>query len=109
MFSVRADCLQHLRDIVGIYVYAIEHPLSGAFNTGAGQTPTQKELFKSFARALKAPVVWPVPYIAARLLFGEFADALVASENTKTMLICESGYEYQFKDLITAFSDIMQK
>ena len=98
----------HWKDIVGIYVYAIEHPIRGAFNTGAGKTPTQKELFKTFARAVHAPIVWPVPYIAARLLFGEFAEALVASQNTDSSKIRTAGYVYQFEDLSTVFSDIVK-
>ena len=89
-------------------MYAIEHPIRGAFNTGAGKTPTQKELFKTFARAVHAPIVWPVPYIAARLLFGEFAEALVASQNTDSSKIRTAGYVYQFEDLSTVFSDIVK-
>ena len=95
----------HWKDIVGIYVHAIESTQSGAFNTGAGKTPTQKELFNAFARSLHTPIVWPIPYIVARLIFGEFAEALVASQNTDSSKIRASGYVYQFEDLSTVFSD----
>ena len=98
----------HWSDIVGIYVYAIERPIQGAFNTGAGQTPKQKELFKAFANALHVPIIWPIPYIAARILFGEFAEALVSSQNTQSKKICESGYAYQFQNLSSAFDDILK-
>ncbi len=96
----------HWKDIVGIYVHAIEHPLRGAFNVGAGKTPTQKELFKAFARTVHAPVVWPVPYVVARLIFGQFADALVASQNTDSKKIREAGYTYQFEDISTALREL---
>jgi uncharacterized protein (TIGR01777 family) len=96
----------HWKDIVGIYVHAIEQPLSGAFNAGAGETPTQKELFRAFAQILHSPILWPVPYLAARLMFGGFADALVASQNTSSEKIRASGYLYQYEHLPVALEDL---
>lgn len=96
----------HYRDIVGIYLYAIEHPLEGAFNVGAGTTISQRELFVAFAKAIRAPFVWPVPYIAAKLFFGGFADALVASQNTDSSKIRDAGYVYAFSDVGAALGDL---
>jgi uncharacterized protein (TIGR01777 family) len=40
----------HWKDVVGVYVYALEHTLTGAYNVGVGQAPTQKTLFKTFGK-----------------------------------------------------------
>lgn len=96
----------HWKDIVGIYMYAIEHSINGAFNVGAGKTPTQKELFKAFAHAVHAPVIWPIPYFVARLIFGQFANALVASQNTDSEKIRAAGYVYEFDDISSALREL---
>lgn len=96
----------HWKDIVGIYVFALEQNISGPFNVGSGATLSQKEIFKTFAKIVHAPFVWPIPKFAGRIILGDFIDALVASANTDSKKIREAGYVYAFSDLSAALIDI---
>ncbi len=103
----------HWKDVVGIYIFAIENNIQnnvqGAYNVGAGKTITQKEFFRAFATAIKAPLapfIFRIPYIVARIFLGRFAEALVSSENTSSEKIIEAGYKYEFEDVHMALADI---
>ncbi len=96
----------HWRDTVGIYVFALENPLSGSYNVGAGETISQKELFTAFAHSIGARFVWRIPYVFARIAFAEFADTLVASQNTDSSKIRQAGYVYQRTSVQDALADM---
>ena len=93
-------------DIVGIYVYALENPLSGPYNAGAGVTPTQKELFTAYGESINSRRLWRVPAFVARLAFGGFADSLLGGQNTVSEKIRQAGYRHQFSDLHDALLTI---
>ena len=96
----------HWKDIVGLYTYALEKPLVGAHNVGAGKTPTQKELFRAFAKSIRMPIVWNIPAFMAKIVLGEFGTELLASQNTISQKVLDTGYVYQFSDMHIALADI---
>ena len=96
----------HWKDIVGVYLFALENNISGPFNACAGPAPTQKELFKAFGHVIHAPFVWAVPYFVAKLALGNFAGALVASQNAVSDKLSKKGYKFAFNDLGSALGDI---
>lgn len=95
----------HWKDIVGIYIWAIEQPLQGPYNTAAPQVVTQRHFFKAFAQSIKAPVVWPIPYVLARIIHGEFAKSLKVSQNIDSSKIQATGYQFKVPVLDQAFTD----
>ena len=96
----------HWQDIVGMYVFALDTQISGAFNTGAGKTISQKELFSEFNHSLQSRFLWRIPYFVAYVLFGPFARALVSSQNTDSTKIREAGYVFQKPVLVDALLDV---
>jgi uncharacterized protein (TIGR01777 family) len=93
----------HWTDIVDIYVFAlVNEQLEGAYNVGAGNTISQKKIFKAFARSIHIPIVWRIPRFVARLILGEFADALIDSQNTSSQKIIDAGYVYRINDIESA-------
>ena len=96
----------HVSDIVAIYIFALKHPLSGAYNTGAGDTPTQKELFKTYGRSIHSRFLWRIPAFAARLVLGDFAEALLFGQNTLSDKLKHVGYVYGFSVLDIALSNL---
>ncbi len=93
----------HWKDIVGIYMWAIEHPISGPFNCSSPHQVTQKTLFKAFAQHIKAPWTLPIPYFLARIVLGEFAHELIESKNVSSKLIENTGYVFEVTKLDRAF------
>ena len=96
----------HWKDIVGIYLFAIENNIHGAYNACASEQTSQKQLFKAFAKVIHAPFVWSIPYFAAKLALGNFADALFESQNISSRKIIDSGYHFLFPHLNRALGDI---
>lgn len=69
-----------LADVVGAIRHAIEDDsISGPLNVVAPNAVTNADFTKSLGRALGRPTLFPVPAFAARLAFGEMADALLLS------------------------------
>lgn len=96
--------LQHMpwigaNDLVDMYIYALENEaLTGAYNTAAGN-PTQREFMKTIARAVHAPITWAIPGFVARLLYLEFADALLVDTAVDNAKIKTAGFNYTETDL----------
>ena len=95
----------HWRDIVGMYIFAIDSQIRGVFNTGSGITPSQKELFSAFARSIRSRFLWRIPYFVASVIFGSFAHALVSSQNTDSAKIRDAGYVFEKPVLDEALLD----
>ena len=86
-------------------VGAIHHTLSaeslrGPVNAVAPTPVTNTEFTCTLARVLRRPALIPVPRFAARLAFGEMADALLlASARVVPVRLRESGYHFRFPEL----------
>ena len=69
-------------DVIGIIDRMLNHgQLSGPYNLVAPNPVTNYEFTKSLGRVLCRPTVSPLPAFAARLMFGEMADALLLSSS----------------------------
>jgi hypothetical protein len=69
-----------LEDVVRVILFALETAtLDGPVNAAAPQAVTNLVFTKTLGKALGRPTVFPMPAFAARLAFGEMADALLLS------------------------------
>jgi uncharacterized protein (TIGR01777 family) len=99
-----------LDDAVG----AIEHALTnetlrGPVNAVAPQAATNREFTKTLGRVLSRPTIFPVPAFAARLAFGEMADAtLLSSQRVEPARLKESGYVFKYPELEGALKHILK-
>ncbi|MDE0342785.1 MAG: TIGR01777 family oxidoreductase [Deltaproteobacteria bacterium] len=70
--------------------------VAGPVNVVAPGTVTNHEFTKTLGRVLRRPTLFPMPAFAARLAFGEMADALLlASTRVKPAALLESGYAFR--------------
>ena len=98
-------------DVVG----AIEHALTndslrGAVNAVAPQAVTNREFTKTLGRVLSRPTIFPVPAFAARLAFGEMADAtLLSSQRVEPERLNEAGYTFKYPALEAALRHVLNK
>jgi uncharacterized protein (TIGR01777 family) len=100
----------HLDDEVGAIRFLLERSeLAGPFNLAAPETPTQRELSRALARALRRPL-WPgVPRPVLRLLFGEMADVLLASQRVAPARLLEAGFVHRRPELGPALVDLLRR
>ncbi len=98
-----------LEDEVAIIRYLINNPtISGPVNLVSPNPVTNKEFTKTMGAVLKRPTVLPLPAFAARLLFGEMADALLlSSTRVYPGKLIESGYDFKHADLEAALRSIL--
>ena len=73
---------------------------AGAVNVVAPAPVTNGEFTRTLGRVLRRPTLFPMPGFAARLAFGEMADALLlASTRVKPARLMESGYAFRHGSL----------
>ncbi|HUG92790.1 MAG TPA: TIGR01777 family oxidoreductase [Planctomycetaceae bacterium] len=98
-----------LDDVVGAISHALStDSLAGAANAVAPQPVTNREFTKTLGRVLKRPTVFPMPAFAARLAFGEMAEALMlASARVVPRRLESSGYAFEYPALEDALRHVL--
>jgi uncharacterized protein (TIGR01777 family) len=100
-----------LDDSIGAMHHAlITESLCGPVNAVAPHPVTNREFTKTLGRVLRRPTLVPLPAFAARLAFGEMADALLlASTRVEPARLLESGYAFRYPDLTSALRHLLGK
>jgi uncharacterized protein (TIGR01777 family) len=100
-----------LDDLVSVIRRAIEDEhLRGPVNAVAPTPVTNAEFTKAIGHALGRPTILPVPAFAARLAFGEMADAvLLSSTRVVPARLQEAGYEFKHPELEGALRHVLKK
>lgn len=98
-----------LDDAVGAFCHALTNSnLSGPVNVVAPNPATNLEFTRTLGSILSRPTFFPVPALAARLAFGEMAEALLlSSARVKPQRLTDSGYSFQFPILETALRHVL--
>ncbi len=98
-------------DLIAIIAHALTRDdLSGPVNAVAPGAVTNAEFTSVLARVLSRPAIFPMPAFAARLAFGEMADALLlASARVVPRRLEESGYRFRHADLEGALRHLLGK
>lgn len=98
-------------DVVHIIDHMLnDEQLSGSYNLVAPQPVTNYEFTKCLGRALHRPTISPLPAFAARLMFGEMADALLlSSSRVASIRLSDIGYELIDNTLEHALTRLLKK
>lgn len=90
-----------LDDVCAAIVHCMQTTtLSGPINIVSPLPVTNLEFTKTLGRVLRRPTVFPLPAPAARLAFGEMADALMlASARVLPTKLTESRFSFRHEDL----------
>lgn len=92
-----------LVDELRALTHLIDHPdLTGVFNVAAPESKRQKEIAAVIGAALHRPSVLPAPRIALRVVVGEFADSILASQRVTPSRLLAHGFEFEHPDLESA-------
>jgi uncharacterized protein (TIGR01777 family) len=90
-----------LDDAIGAILHALAHAeLEGAVNVVAPRAVTNAEFTKTLGGVLGRPTIFAVPAFAARLAFGEMADAaLLASQRAEPAQLKATSYGFKYPEL----------
>ena len=85
-----------------------EDSLKGPFNLTAPNPVTNKEFTKILGKVIKRPTIVPLPGFAAKLIFGEMAEALLLSgSNVIPEKLLAAGYTFKHSELSEALKDLL--
>jgi len=98
-----------LDDAVGVILHALDNTaLRGPVNTVSPRPVTNSEFTRTLGRVLHRPAILPMPAFAARLAFGELADALLLSScRVEPQRLLASNYPYRHADLDAALRHLL--
>jgi uncharacterized protein (TIGR01777 family) len=98
----------HIDDQIGIILHVIDNPTaSGPINATAPNPVTMKLFSHAIGRALYRPVWAPGIPIAMRMVLGERAEVVFASQNVHPGRALEYGYEFKFDDVTLALGALL--
>ena len=99
----------HVEDLLAGLMFMLETPkIQGPVNLCSPAPVTSGELARTLGAVLGRPAVIPAPSFALRLILGEFAETLLASQRAIPEKLLASGFIFKFPDLKEALTDLCQ-
>ena len=98
----------HIKDLANLFLYVLEHNLSGVYNGVAPNPVTNKELTKTIARVLNRPLLLPnIPKFFMKLVLGEMHILLFESQRVSCKKIEDKGFNFSYNYLEPALKDLL--
>jgi uncharacterized protein (TIGR01777 family) len=99
-----------LDDAVSVIIFALlTENMRGPVNVVAPEPVRNVEYTKALGHAVSRPTIFAVPSFAARLAFGEMADALLlSSARVEPLRLKEAGFQFQYPKLDDALRHLLK-
>jgi NAD dependent epimerase/dehydratase family enzyme len=81
--------------------------LQGIFNGTAPEPVTNAEFSITLGKILNRPVLLPIPAFILSLLLGEMSELLLGGQRVMPVQIEKAGFEFKFRTLEQALSDVL--
>jgi uncharacterized protein len=98
----------HLADLVELFCFAMNQPISGAVNAVAPGALTNHDFSRELGHILHRPALFPVPRLALKTVFGEMAEVLTSSQRVVPSVALEAGFRFRFPALAGALGDLLE-
>jgi hypothetical protein len=97
----------HIDDLIAMFQWAVEEDIAGGVYNAVGlESVTNLELTQMAAQVLKKPLWLPkVPAFALKLMLGEMAETVLASNRVSAEKIVKAGFKHRFTELEAALKD----
>jgi len=97
----------HLDDICKIFLFALEHELSGIYNGVAPEVLTNKEFTNQLRKAVNPKsALLPAPALGIKMVFGEMARVVLNSSKVSSRKIENAGFKFTYPTLEMALSNL---
>lgn len=98
----------HLQDVAGLIAWALEDArVEGPLNACAPSPARNGDLARAIGAALHRPSFLPAPEPVLRLLMGETADVVLASQRVVPKVAIDLGFRFQHPELGPALRDLL--
>jgi hypothetical protein len=99
----------HISDLLAGLMFVLENSkMQGPVNLCSPVPVTSGELASILGAVLHRPAVIPAPSIVLRLILGEFAETLLASQRAIPEKLLNYGFVFRFPDLKDTLVDLCQ-
>jgi uncharacterized protein (TIGR01777 family) len=98
----------HVDDLIELYVFAVRGDLRGPANGTAPNPVRNSEFTKALGETLHRPAFVTAPEFALKLLFGEMADILLASQRVLPDVAQSAGFRFAHPVLAEALADLLR-
>lgn len=98
----------HIGDLVEMFRFALEKPTPSVLNGVAPGPVTNSDFTRALAAGLHRPAFLPAPKLALRMLFGEMAELLLASQRVAPAAAQAAGFQFHHPQLNGALADLLR-
>ena len=101
----------HIEDLCRIFLFAVQHSsVHDAYNAVAPDPVPFKELMNAIAKAArKRKLNFPVPPFMLKLFLDGFGSSLMRSMRCSSEKIEAAGFEFHYRELEKALTDLLRK
>jgi len=99
----------HATDLAEMFSFALENSAPPVLNGVAPGPVTNADFTRALAAALHRPAFFSVPKLALRVLFGEMAELLLASQRVSPVAAEAAGFQFQHRELAGALVGLLRR
>lgn len=99
----------HIDDLCAMFLRAIQQTnMHGVYNAVAPEETDNKSITYLMAKLLHRPILFPpIPTFLLKIVFGEMATLLVASQSVSSAKLSENGFQFQCPELEKALRSLI--
>ena len=100
----------HVDDLAQMYIHAMENQSAqGVYNAVSPHPVTNLEFTKTLGKLVNRPTIFPMPKLALKLIFGDMAQILLASQKVSAEKLANTGFTFKYPDLTSALQQIVDR
>lgn len=98
----------HIEDLVNIYLFLLENKnITGPVNASSPNPVRMSEFADVMGKILQRPSYFKIPKFLIRLIKGDLADSITASQRVIPKKLLDAGFDFNFKDVQTSLRDLL--
>lgn len=100
----------HMADLLAAIQFLLDHEnTQGPYNFCAPEAVRQKDFARALGARLGRPAAVAVPSMVLRLMMGEVAGVLLASQKVRPDRLVSDGFSFRFADVDSALADLVSQ
>ena len=93
----------HVDDVIGIFLFVLDNDnVNGILNAVSPNPVRMNEFCKTLGKVMKRPVLFKVPALALKIIFGEAAQVILEGAKVYPNRTLETGYRFQYENIESA-------
>jgi uncharacterized protein (TIGR01777 family) len=98
----------HVEDLISLIVFLLERgELRGPVNATSPNPATNSEMTRHLAAVLRRPALLTVPPFVLRVIYGEMAEIVLASQRVIPQAAQAAGFEFRYPSLRLALQNLL--